>query len=126
MLTREGPSNQRWSRLRGRSQRTQSIGTKLTCEEETKVLSASEEAGKVPSEWVRELILREFSGASRTDSLLAEILGVRLLLVNVLRPVAAGQQMKAEEFDKLLDEISSAKFELAARLNAEVGREHDG
>ncbi len=48
-------------------------------------------------------------GGSASDPSLAEILGVRLLLVNVLRPLAAGQRLTPEAFDKLLDEISEAK-----------------
>jgi hypothetical protein len=53
---------------------------------------------------------------------LAEILGVRLLLVNVLRPLAAGQRVTPEAFDKLLDEISNAKHELAGKLSTSMGR----
>lgn len=44
---------------------------------------------------------------------LAEILGVRLLLVNVLRPLVAGQKLSAEAFDDLLDDIGVTKYELA-------------
>jgi hypothetical protein len=55
-------------------------------------------------------------------SILAEILGVRLLLVNVLRPLAAGQRLTPEAFDKLLDEISEAKHALAGKLAASAGR----
>jgi hypothetical protein len=42
--------------------------------------------------------------------------------VNVLRPLAAGQRVAPEAFDKLLDEIGSAKHELAGRLIAEGKR----
>ena len=42
--------------------------------------------GLARGEWIREVILGEVCGASASDSSLAEILGVRLLLVNVLRP----------------------------------------
>jgi hypothetical protein len=62
------------------------------------------------------VILRELRGESARDPSLAEILGVRLLLVNVLRPLAAGQRLTPEAFDKLLDEISDAKHQLAAKL----------
>jgi hypothetical protein len=79
-------------------------------------LSAAENAGKVPSEWVRDLIMRELQTSSTADALLAEVLGVRLLLVNVLRPLAAGQKLSAEGFDKLLDGIGAAKYELATKL----------
>jgi hypothetical protein len=39
-----------------------------------------------------------------------------LLLVNVLRPLAAGQKLAPEAFDKLLDQISDAKHQLASKL----------
>jgi hypothetical protein len=39
--------------------------------------------------------------------------------VNVLRPLAAGQKITPEAFDKLLDEIGSAKHELAGKLAVE-------
>ena len=116
MPVNEPATSRRSSRLKGRPQRTQSIGTKLTPQEEADVLSAAENAGKVPSEWVRDLIMREIQTASTDDIFLAEILGVRLLLVNVLRPLAAEQKLSAEAFDKLLDEISAVKHELAERI----------
>lgn len=122
MLANQATTSRRASRLKGRSQRTQSIGTKLTLQEESDVLSAAENAGKVPSEWIRELIMRELRTSSAADAFLAEILGVRLLLVNVLRPVAAGQKLSAEAFDKLLDDIGATKYDLAAKLVAERRR----
>jgi hypothetical protein len=53
---------------------------------------------------------------------LTEILGVRLFLVNVLRPLAVGQKLTPEAFDKLLDEIGSAKHKLAAQILSERRR----
>ena len=73
-------------------------------------------------EWIRDVILQEMRGGSASDPSLAEILGVRLLLVNVLRPLAAGQRLTPEAFDKLLDEISEAKHALAGKLAASAGR----
>jgi hypothetical protein len=78
--------------------------------------------GVARSEWMREVVLRELRATPAISSPLAEILGVRLLLVNVLRPLAAGQRVAPEAFDKLLDEIGSAKHELAGRLIAEGKR----
>ena len=122
MLTNQATTSRRSSRLKGRSQRTQSIGTKLTPEEETYVLSASEKDGKVPSEWVRDLIMKELRTSSAADAMLAEVLGVRLLLVNVLRPLASGQKLSAEAFDKLLDDIGATKYELATKVVTERRR----
>lgn len=95
---------------------------KLT-EEEARLLDEVATAKGVPrSEWMRDVILRELRPAPMSDASLAEILGVRLLLVNVLRPLAAGQKLTPEAFDKLLDEISTAKHELAGKLAPERGR----
>jgi hypothetical protein len=95
---------------------------KLT-EEEAQLVDEVATAKGVPrSEWMRDVILRELRSAPVSDASLAEILGVRLLLVNVLRPLAAGQRLTPEAFDKLLDEISTAKHELADKLTSEKRR----
>jgi hypothetical protein len=88
----------------------------LTPTEFGAVEAAAAADGCALGEWVRDVILRELRKASASDPSLAEILGVRLLLVNVLRPLAAGQRLTPEAFDKLLDEISDAKHQLAAKL----------
>ncbi len=75
--------------------------------------------GVARSEWMRDVILRELRMAPITSPSLAEIVGVRLLLVNVLRPLAAGQRLAPEAFDKLLDEIATAKHDLAGKLATE-------
>jgi len=92
------------------------VTAKLTKEERGKVTEFAKSQGLARGEWIRDVILREVRGASGSDPSLAEILGVRLLLVNVLRPLAAGQRLTPEAFDRLLDEISDAKHQLAAKL----------
>src|SRR6202140_1338239 len=92
------------------------VTTKLTKEERGKITDFARSQGLARGEWIREVILRELRGGSTSDPSLAEILGVRWLLVNVLRPRAAGQRLTPEAFDKLLDEISNAKHQLAAKL----------
>jgi len=102
--------------VRGRESRNQSLNTKLTASELAAVETAAAAHGCALGEWVRDVILREIREGPAIDPSLAEILGVRLLLVNVLRPLAAGESLAPEAFDKLLDEISEAKHKLAARL----------
>jgi hypothetical protein len=92
------------------------VTAKLTEEERGRITEFARSQGLARGEWIRDVILRELRGASGSDPSLAEILGVRLLLVNVLRPLAAGQRLTPEAFDKLLDEISDAKHQLAAKL----------
>ena len=98
------------------------VTAKLTKEELGKVTEFARSQGLARGEWIRDVILKEMREGSAGDPSLAEILGVRLLLVNVLRPLAAGQRLTPEAFDKLLDEISEAKHQLAAKLGTSAGR----
>jgi hypothetical protein len=98
------------------------VTAKLTKDELGKVTEFARSQGLARGEWIREVILKEMREGSASDPSLAEILGVRLLLVNVLRPLAAGQRLAPETFDKLLDEISEAKHALAGKLAAFAGR----
>jgi hypothetical protein len=98
------------------------VTAKLTKEELGKVTEFARSQGLARGEWIRDVILKEMREGSASDPSLAEILGVRLLLVNVLRPLAAGQRLAPEAFDKLLDEISEAKHQLAGKLGTSAGR----
>jgi hypothetical protein len=98
------------------------VTAKLTKEERGRITEFARSQGLARGEWIRDVILREVCGGSASDPSLAEILGVRLLLVNVLRPLAAGQTLTPEAFDKLLDEISEAKHELADKLGTSAER----
>jgi len=98
------------------------VTAKVTKEELGSVTEFARSQGLARGEWIRDVILKEMREGSASDPSLAEILGVRLLLVNVLRPLAAGQRLAPEVFDKLLDEISEAKHALAGTLAASAGR----
>jgi hypothetical protein len=98
------------------------VTAKLTKDELARVTEFARSQGLARGEWIRDVILRELRGGLASDPSLAEILGVRLLLVNVLRPLAAGQRLTPEAFDKLLDEISEAKHQLAGKLSTSAGR----
>ncbi len=98
------------------------VTAKLTKDELGRVTEFARSQGLARGEWIRDVILKEMHNGSHSDPSLAEILGVRLLLVNVLRPLAAGQTLTPEAFDKLLDEISEAKHQLAGKLGTSAGR----
>ncbi|ADV83168.1 hypothetical protein [Terriglobus saanensis] len=106
--------------------RLKTAGTKLNTEELAALDKHCREIGKTPGEFIRDLILAELGRTENesgvNDHTLTEVLGVRLLLVNVLRPLAAGQSMPVEAFDKLLDQISNLKHEMAGKLLAEGRR----
>jgi hypothetical protein len=122
MLPNHSETDRKKGSVRGRESRNQSLNTKLTATEFAAVEVAAAANGCALGEWVRDVILQKLRGGSTSDPSLAEILGVRLLLVNVLRPLAAGQRLTTEAFDKLLDEISEAKHQLAGKLATPAGR----
>lgn len=112
-------------KIRGRESRNQTLTTKVTATEYRAVEDAAGTEAKTTGEWLRDLALEAV--AARTEPgaetvVLPEIVGVRLLLVNALRSVAIGQTMTPEAFDKLLDQIGTAKHELAGKILAEGRR----
>ena len=115
----------RRGKIRGRESRNQTLTTKVTATEYRAVEDAAGAEAKTTGEWLRDLALEavatQMAGSTETV-MLPEIVGVRLLLVNALRSVAIGQTMTPEAFDKLLDQIGTAKHELAGKILAEGRR----
>jgi hypothetical protein len=112
-------------KIRGRESRNQTLTTKVTATEYRAVEDAAGAEAKTTGEWLRDLALDAVAARTEGGSekiILPEIVGVRLLLVNALRSVAIGQTMTPEAFDKLLDQIGTAKHELAGKLLAEGRR----
>jgi len=112
-------------KIRGRESRNQTLTTKVTVTEYRAVEDAAGAEAKTTGEWLRDLALEAVAARAEGGSekiMLPEIVGVRLLLVNALRSVAIGQTMTPEAFDKLLDQIGTAKHELAGKLLAEGRR----
>ena len=79
--------------------RTKSIGFKVSEEEYAQLETSAQADGRTLGGWCREAILRGGASHAAHDPALAEIIGVRLLLVNVLGPLAAGEKMTAESFN---------------------------
>jgi len=106
-------------KIRGRESRNQTLTTKVTATEYRAVEDAAGAEAKTTGEWLRDLALEAVAARTAGGAetvMLPEIVGVRLLLVNVLRSVAIGQNLTPEAFDKLLDQIGTAKHELAGKL----------
>ena len=111
-------------RLKGRVARSRSIGTKLTPVEEKQILAAAEAQGKVPSEWVRELLLR---GAVISDQremelhIFTELVGIQMLLMNTLEPLLRGDKISQDQLTVIFRKVQTTKAaqaqELLARRN---------
>ena len=112
-------------RLRGRVARSQSIGTKLTPDEERQILVAAEADGKAPSEWARDLLLRGAVATTRGEMemhLFTELVGIQMLLMNALDPLLRGEKMTQEQLAALYRRVQATKTTQAQELLAKRGQ----
>ena len=112
-------------RLRGRMARSQSIGTKLTPDEERQILVAAEADGKAPSEWARDLLLRGAVASNRGEMemhIFTELVGIQMLLMNALDPLLRGDKMTQEQLAALYRRVQATKTTQAQELLAKRGQ----
>ena len=112
-------------RLRGRVARSQSIGTKLTPDEERQILAAAEAEGKAPSEWARDLLLRGVVASNQGEMemhIFTELVGIQMLLMNALEPLLRGEKMAQEQLAALYRRIQTTKAAQAHELLAKRGQ----
>ena len=113
----KGEKTNRRMRIKGRSNRSQSIGPKVAAEEETEPIQAAEADGKSISKWARDVLLRTARAQVRTaDPLMTEIQAVRLILINSLEPSLRGGRMRTEQFKEVLRYVKANKRIAAAEL----------
>ena len=95
--------------------RRKSIGTKVSEEEYAQLEALA--GGRAVSEWVREVLLRELDcGQARPaeQTLLAEVLALRTILLNLHFTVAKGEAITAEEMQAIIDRAEAGKAKKAA------------
>jgi hypothetical protein len=106
-------------RLRGRVARSRSIGTKLTPEEERRILAAAEADGKAPSEWARDLLLSGAAATVRGEMeihIFTELVGLQLLLMATLDPLLKGETRTPDQIANLFRQIQTTKASRAQEL----------
>jgi hypothetical protein len=92
------------------------VGTKLNERELRELEALLEQRGQSQGEFIRGLILGEIERdrqGVRASVELEEITAIRLLLINLLRPVATGQPMPEKTFDGYIAEVKKRKTEAA-------------
>ena len=113
--TNEAPAlnlKDRLDRPKGRAARDKMTGVRFTQIEMAEVDRAANDHGQLFGEWAREVLLREARN-SRSDALFTEIIATRMLLNLVLKPLACGQVITAEEFSGVLTNVRTAKHKAA-------------
>jgi len=112
-------SRQSHRKVRGRQKRNMTLNTKLTELEFAEVEQFCEARNVAFGEWVREVVLREVRGPEDrlgTVTLLGEITGLRLLLINTLEPLLRGEKMTPEQFKEMLRYVKTNKRKAAADM----------
>jgi hypothetical protein len=112
-------------RLRGRVARSQSIGTKLTPDEERQILAAAEAEGKAASEWARDLLLRGAIASNHGEMemhIFTELVGLQMLLMSALEPLLRGEKIAQEQLAALYRRVQTTKAEQARELLAKRGQ----
>jgi hypothetical protein len=108
-------------RLRGRGRRCLNLSTKLTAAEAKAVEEAASRAGKTPSEWARELLLRNVALGSHTDlemHVFTELVAIQMLLMGTLEPLLRGEKMHQDELAILFRQVQTTKAVKAQELLA--------
>ena len=103
--------------------RVHHVGTKLNESELRAFEALAAKRNQTQGELIRRLILNEQAneqareaGGVQPSAELMEITGVRLLLINLLKPVAIGQPMTEKTFDGIVAEAKKRKAPAALEL----------
>ena len=96
--------------------RTKSIGTKVTEEEYARLDELATAAGQSRAEWVRTILLDRKATKAAEETVLAELLGLRTILLNLLFTVAKGETMTAEQMQAVIERADAGKLERARKL----------
>jgi hypothetical protein len=100
--------------------RRNTVATKLGDQDNERLEALALRRKQTTSGLIRDLIIAEIekdSAHPKADLVLSEIVGVRLLLVNFLRPRDEHDALTTETFDLLVDEIKRVKKQVALELN---------
>jgi hypothetical protein len=112
-------------KLRGRDRRSRNLSTKLTASEAKAVEEAASRAGKTPSEWARDLLLRGVVIGSQTPMemhIFTELVGIQMLLMNTLEPLLRGDKIAQEQLTILFRQVQTTKATRAQELLAKRGQ----
>ena len=96
--------------------RESSVSTRLTRKETRNLDALAKSRGVQRGEFIRKLIRDELArdtGTSPASTELTEIMGIRLMLTNLFRPLATGQKLTSEAFDNMVAEIKRRKRSVA-------------
>ncbi len=111
----ESSFEDRLRRSRGRLSRNAVASAKVTREEHSELEDAAKAEGKALSEWAREVLLRE-ARHGKGDAMFTELVAMRMLLNQVLRPIAEGYGITMDGFTEIIADVRQQKHTVALQL----------
>lgn len=102
--------------------RNRSIGTKVSEEEYTALEKLAASRGLTLGEWFREVVLGELVAQPAEQVILAEVLGLRMLVLNTVQILAQRGELTTEELQRLIERVDREKQKKAReRLSGQEG-----
>jgi len=98
--------------------RTKSISTKVTDEEYAQFEALAGE--QTISEWARDVLLKATKPNAGEQTVLADILALRTILLNIHFAISQGQTLTAEEMQQLIERADQNKLSKARQRLAEA------
>jgi len=96
--------------------RTRSAGAKLTNEEYAQLETLAQARGLTVGEWCREVLLAQANEPSPTlveQSLMAEIMGLRMIVINLLNALVTGQELDQQRVEAVIRRAEMEKLPTA-------------
>jgi hypothetical protein len=97
--------------------RTRTVGCKMTDNEYERLSAVAEGDGMTLGEWVREVLLERVDGRKPSvieETLLAEVLALRTILLNAFYKLAQGEKLTEEGMQAIIDRADASKLQKAA------------
>ena len=98
--------------------RTKSISTKVTDEEYAQFEALAGE--QTISEWARDVLLKATNPNAGEQTVLAEVLALRTILLNIHFAISQGQTLTVEEMQQLIERADQNKLSKARQRLAEA------
>ncbi len=98
--------------------RTKSVSTKVTDEEYAQFEALASE--QTISEWARDVLLKATKPNAGEQTVLAEVLALRTILLNIHFAVSQGQTLTVEEMQQLIERADQNKLSKARQRLAEA------
>jgi len=105
--------------------RLTNVSSKLSRSEAEALDLLAKKRGQQRGELIRQLILAEVQrsdGEPTASPELSELVGIRLMLTNVLKPLATGQKITPEVFDGIMVEVKKRKRAVAIEAQQDLER----